>query len=303
VSPSPDPGPSPTPTGDAGLRVLVVDDEAPARDDLAWLLEREGSVGSVEVAGDATEALRTLQRHDLDVVFLDVRMPGLHGLDLARVLSRFAAPPKVVFVTAHEEHAVEAFELRAYDYLLKPVRVERLREALDRVRPPSVARLEDGTSTAPTTRASRAGGTSSTGGTSGTSGAAAGASPGAATRAGKPAGDLAVLAVESAGRTRFVARRDVRYAEASGDYTRLHTAEGAYLVRIPLSTLEGCWAAAGFFRIHRSYLVSLQAVTELRAATGSTVVVVDGRELPVSRRQSRGLKDALIRFRVGGTPR
>jgi DNA-binding LytR/AlgR family response regulator len=276
------PIPTPSPAGDAGLRVLVVDDEAPARDDLAWLLEREGSVGSVEVAGDATEALRTLQHHDLDVVFLDVRMPGLHGLDLARVLSRFAAPPKVVFVTAHEEHAVEAFELRAYDYLLKPVRAERLREALDRVRPPAVVRSEDGSGTARTSRVA---------------GARAG------TRAAKPAGDLAVLAVESAGRTRFVARRDVRYAEASGDYTRLHTAEGAYLVRIPLSTLEGCWAAAGFFRIHRSYLVSLQAVTELRAATGSTVVVVDGRELPVSRRQSRGLKDALIRFRVGGTPR
>jgi DNA-binding LytR/AlgR family response regulator len=112
-----------------------------------------------------------------------------------------------------------------------------------------------------------------------------------------------VLTVESAGRTRFVARHDVSYAEASGDYTRLHSADGSYLVRIPLSTLEARWIAAGFFRIHRSYLVSLQAVSELRAATGSMVVVVDGRELPVSRRQSRALKDALIRFRLGGNPR
>jgi DNA-binding LytR/AlgR family response regulator len=232
----------------------------------------------VEVAGDATEALRTLQRRDLDVVFLDVRMPGLHGLDLARVLSRFAAPPKVVFVTAHEEHAVEAFELRACDYLLKPVRAERLREALDRVRPTPG---ETGTDPGPTPPSARA----------------------RAPRPGKPTDDLAVLAVESAGRTRFVARRDVRYAEASGDYTRLHSVDGSYLVRIPLSTLEGCWVPTGFFRIHRSYLVSLQAVSELRTATSGVVVVVGSQELPVSRRQARGLKDALIRFRLGGTAR
>jgi DNA-binding LytR/AlgR family response regulator len=286
-----------------GLRVLVVDDEAPARDDLAWLLEREDSVSAVEVAGDANEALRTMQHSDLDVVFLDVRMPGLHGLDLARVLGRFAAPPKVVFVTAHEEHAVEAFELRAYDYLLKPVRAERLREALDRVRPEAAPADPRGTGEVgerPDHRGA-VGDADQSARREGTSAAAA--APGGPPAAPDAPDDLAVLTVESAGRTRFVARQDVRYAEASGDYTRLHSADGSHLVRIPLSTLEGCWVAAGFFRIHRSYLVSLQAVSELRAATGSTVVVVEGRELPVSRRQSRALKDALIRFRLGGNPR
>jgi len=235
-----------------GLRALVVDDESPARADLAWLLQREPTVARVEQAADATEALRALQRCDVDVVFLDVVMPGLSGLDLARVLSRFSAPPKVVFVTAYEGHAVEAFELQADDYLLKPVRTERLREALRRVAPRA-----------------------------------------------ETVDDADVLTVEIAGRTRFVARTDVRYAEASGDYTRLHTAAGSHLVRIPLSTLEARWAEAGFFRIHRSYLVSLLAVTELRATTGSVVVVVDGRELPVSRRQSRELKEALVRSRGG----
>jgi DNA-binding LytR/AlgR family response regulator len=259
-----------------GLRALVVDDEAPARDDLAWLLEREPSVGSVAVAGDATEALRTMQDHDDDVVFLDIRMPGLHGLDLARVLGRFASPPQVVFVTAYEEHAVEAFELRACDYLLKPVRAERLREALDRIEPHA-----------------RSTGTSA--------GTRPPVPPGAG---GAPVDDLAVLMVECAGRTRFVARTDVRYAEASGDYTRLHTADGGrHLVRIPLATLETRWAAAGFFRIHRSYLVSLQAVTEIRAAAGSVIVVVGGQELPVSRRQVGAFKEALIRSRAGSPGR
>lgn len=109
-----------------------------------------------------------------------------------------------------------------------------------------------------------------------------------------------MLTVETAGRTRFVSRDDVRYAEARGDYARLHTAEGAYLVRIPISTLEARWADAGFFRIHRGYLVSLGAVTELRAATGTgSLVVVDGRELPVSRRHARDFKEALVRSRTG----
>jgi DNA-binding LytR/AlgR family response regulator len=270
----------------AGLRVLVVDDEAPARADLAWLLDREPSVASVAVASDATEALRTLHGEETDVVFLDVRMPGLHGLDLARVLGRFAAPPQVVFVTAHEEHAVEAFELRACDYLLKPVRAERLREALARVRPP--------------------GPTPAGGPGPGPGLAAAGTrtGPGVGVPGGTDADDLAVLTVETAGRTRFVTRDDVRYAEASGDYTRIHAADGAYLVRIPISVLEARWVPAGFFRIHRGYLVALRAVTELRATTGAgSVVVVDGRELPVSRRHAREVKEALVRSRAGGRRR
>jgi DNA-binding LytR/AlgR family response regulator len=213
-----------------------------------------------------------------------VRMPGLHGLDLARVLGRFAMPPQVVFVPAHEEHAVEAFELRACDYLLKPVRAERLREALARVRPPAAAPAAGPPAARPVPELGDGG---------------VGGAPDA--HGGDDADEHAVLTVETAGRTRFIAREDVRFAEASGDYTRLHTADAGYLVRIPISALEARWAAAGFFRVHRSYLVSLRAVTELRASTGTgIVVVVDGRELPVSRRHARQVKDALVRSRAGG---
>lgn len=269
-----------------GLQALVVDDEAPARADLTWLLEREPSVASVTEASDANEALRILHTEETDVVFLDVLMPGLHGLDLARVLGRFAVPPQVVFVTAHEGHAVAAFELRACDYLLKPVRAERLREALARVRPAASALAPSAGPPA--------------------DGHGPGQDP---VHPGEPGdlsdpGDLAVLMVETAGRTRFVTREDVRYAEACGDYARLHTPDGAYLVRIPISTLEARWAEAGFFRIHRGFLVSLGAVTELRAATGTgSVVVVDGRDLPVSRRHSREFKEALVRSRTGSRRR
>ena len=113
--------------------VLVIDDERPALDELTFLLGRDPRIGEVLGTDSATEALRVLQAEEVDAVFLDIQMPGLTGLDLAQVLSRFKSPPPVVFVTAHEEHAVAAFELRAVDYVLKPVREERLAEAVRRV--------------------------------------------------------------------------------------------------------------------------------------------------------------------------
>ena len=115
------------------LRVLAVDDEPPALDELAYLLRADPRVGEVRTAGDAVLALQELDAMAYDAVFLDIRMPGLSGLDLAEVLARFAQPPAVVFVTAHEDAAVDAFALRAVDYLLKPLRQERLAEALSRL--------------------------------------------------------------------------------------------------------------------------------------------------------------------------
>ncbi|HET8988306.1 MAG TPA: LytTR family DNA-binding domain-containing protein [Humibacillus sp.] len=120
------------------LRVLAVDDEAPALDELVWMLERQPAVRQVVAASSGEAALRVIHEQPLDAIFMDVQMPGLSGLDLARVLSRFSTQPPVVFVTAHERHAVDAFELNVVDYVLKPVRDERLSEAVRRV----VHRLE-----------------------------------------------------------------------------------------------------------------------------------------------------------------
>ena len=120
-------------TEPVGLRVLVIDDERPALDELAFLLERDPRVLGVLTSDSATDALRVLQDLSVDAVFLDISMPGLSGLELAQVLARFKTPPPVVFVTAHEQHAVEAFDLNAVDYVLKPVREERLAEAVRRV--------------------------------------------------------------------------------------------------------------------------------------------------------------------------
>ncbi len=115
------------------LTALVIDDERPALDELGFLLGHDDRIGEVLRCDSATEALRLLQDREVDVVFLDIQMPGLSGLDLAQVLARFRVPPPVVFVTAHEQHALEAFDLNAVDYVLKPVRAERLAEAVRRV--------------------------------------------------------------------------------------------------------------------------------------------------------------------------
>lgn len=240
------------------LRVLVVDDERPALDELAWLLERDDRVGPVLTTDSAAEALRLLQEEPVDAVFMDIRMPGLTGLDLARVLSRFKTPPPVVFVTAHDEHAVDAFELNAVDYLLKPVRDARLAEAVRRVVEAA------GTADQPT--------------------------------------DSDSIAVELGGVTRFISRGDVRYVEAQGDYARLHTESGSHLVRVPLTSLEDEWRDAGFVRIHRSLLVALPHIEEVRMESGRCTVMVGGEELAVSRRHTRELRDLLVRrSRPGGS--
>jgi len=243
------------------LEVLVVDDEEPALEDLAYLLRQHPRIGSVVTASDATEALRRLRDGSFAAVFLDIRMPGLDGLELARVLSRFARPPEIVFVTAFEQHAVEAFELQAVDYLLKPVRPERLSDAIRRLGAP------------------------------------------ARRPASESSEDPDRIAVETGGRTRMIERDSIRFVEASGDYVRLHTDDGAFLVRVPISSLEESWRDAGFVRVHRRYLIALRHVTELRTRSGGGYdLVVAGQELPVSRRHAKELRDRLART-PGSRPR
>src|SRR6478609_8409862 len=115
------------------LRVLAVDDEPPALDELAYLLRADPRVATVNTASDVADAFRVLRDNDVDAVFLDIRMPGLDGMELARVLSRFAKPPAVVFVTAYDDRAAEAFDLGVADYVRKPVQADRIAESLRRV--------------------------------------------------------------------------------------------------------------------------------------------------------------------------
>jgi len=234
------------------LRVLVIDDERPALDELAFLLRGDDRVADILTSDSATHALRVLREEDVDCVFLDIQMPGLTGLELAQVLSRFRSPPPIVFVTAHEGHAVEAFDLQAVDYVLKPVRADRLAEAVRRV-------VHGGERAATAVQGVQ-------------------------------------IPVERAGVTRFINRDDVTHVEAHGDYARLHAAGDSYLIRTPLSSLEEEWGPAGFVRIHRSLLVALAHVNEVRMESGRCSVLVGaGTELGVSRRHTRELRDLLLK--------
>ncbi|MGW0179289.1 LytR/AlgR family response regulator transcription factor [Nocardia sp. NPDC003345] len=238
------------------MRVLAVDDEQPALDELLYLLRGEPSVTEVHGAGDATAALRMLRSHGADAVFLDINMPGLDGMELAGVLGEFANPPAIVFVTAHEDHAVAAFDLGAVDYLLKPVRQERLGAALRRV-------------------------------------AAHRARPGAEA---DPAGNNEVIPVELAGVTTLVHRSQVSWVEAEGDYARLHTDTGSHLVRIPLSALQERWRDGFLrvHRSYLVALGRVTGLRTVGSATRVCLRGAGPVELPVSRRQVRELKQRLV---------
>lgn len=249
-------------------RVLVVDDEAHAREDLTDLLYATGRVGQVETAENATEALLMLDERPYDAVFLDIRMPGLDGLQMARILRRFADPPAVVFVAASDQHGVEAFAVEAIDYLLKPVSHERLLasiQRIDRLRGEPFKTVDSGDEP-------------------------------------DEPDDLPFVAVEVAGKTVLIERDEVRYVEAEGDYVRFHTYADSYLVRRPLASVASEWAPHGFVRIHRSYVVNLRHVAEISPFFNQTLMVkmkdAAGSRLPVSRRQARELRDRL-RLRGG----
>ena len=240
-------------SGAAALRILAVDDEPGALEDIARLLRATDPVGEVVCVRDGDEALRRVGAEGFDAVFLDVRMEGLDGLELARVLRQFARPPELVFVSAHDDAAVEAFELHALDYLRKPVARGRVDEAVARVR---------------------------------------------AARAGAPGGDaaaadhemVAVATAHGAAR-RLLARDEITFVTSHGDFVRIVTADGRFLLRHTLSEIERRWAPYGFVRVHRQFLANLHRAVELRPQLGGTaeLVFADGSAVPVARRHLAGL--------------
>lgn len=242
-----------------GLTLLAVDDERPALEDLVRMLRASPLVARVEAAASAAEALVALGAGGdaYDALFLDVRMPGLDGLELARVLRRFERPPAIVFVSAFDDAAVDAFELAALDYLVKPVSRRRLDDAIDRVR--------------------RARGATPAAGTEGL--------------------DADVLPVDTlrGGGTRLLARSSILYLQAHGDYVRVASDDGRFLLRARMADLEARWSGHGFARVHRGYLVNLRRAVEVRPQLNGTAVLVmaDGAEVPIARRQVGELRRRL----------
>ncbi|HYC70281.1 MAG TPA: LytTR family DNA-binding domain-containing protein [Opitutaceae bacterium] len=238
------------------LRALIVDDEPLARERLRGFLSGEPDVAVVGECGDGPAAAAAIRRETPDVVFLDLQMPGCGGLEVVAQLPA-ARRPAVVFATAHERFAVDAFDLEAVDYLLKPFDRERLRQALRRVR----AHL------------GRRAGVDEAGGDG-------------------AAGDR--VAVKADGRIVFLAPAEVLRVEAADNYVILHLAGGRLMVRETMAAIESRLGPRLFARINRSALVQLAQIREIQPAQHGdySVVLRDGTRLPLS----RSLRGQLDRF-------
>jgi len=242
-------------------RVLIVDDEPPARARLRALVAEQPDFEAVGECADGPEAIARLRSEPHDLVLLDVRMPGCSGFDVVRAVGAARLPP-VVFITAYDEHALEAFELEALDYLLKPVDRERFtaalarsrREILERRGGRLAARLE-----ALLARIDRA----------------------------REAGNEA-LVLRERGRTLVVEPREIEWIEAADNYLRVHAGAREHLVRGTLGAMEERLAPHGFLRIHRSLLVNPDVVRELcRRSGGEVELLLRGGVRLVSSRQYR----------------
>lgn len=267
------------------LRALLVDDESPARKELRYLLQEYTDLQVIGEAANAIEALELINNLDYSVVFLDIDMPGLKGIDLASQIKDKEHAPAIIFITAHEEFAVEAFCVNALDYLLKPINSKRLNQAINKLyiynntltstpsapTPSTVDVAEPSPVTPPSNpKASSENGTS------------------------RP---LEVIPVEQRGKTILLRPEEIIYIFTDKDNVFAKTQKESYLTRFTLRELEARLNPNLFFRTHRCYLVNIQRMRELIPYfNGTYSIVVDDNErseVPVSRTQSRKLKEIL----------
>jgi two-component system LytT family response regulator len=253
------------------LRAVVVDDEPLARARLRRLLAQEPDLEVVGECGNGADAVDCIGEQQPDVVFLDLHMPQSGGLEVARAL-RAEDVPAIVFVTAHDQHAVEAFEVQATDYLLKPVTRARLQEAVRRVRQRLRAPVRPRSGLAP-----------------------AAAAPGE-----PPPPWLNRFAVKQGNQTLFVKAQDVDYIEAAANYVVLCTRKGNHILRETLRNLEGSLSPASFLRVSRSVIVNLERVSAIRAVAPGEwqMVLAGGREFPMT----RGWKEVQERLQYSASP-
>jgi len=256
------------------LRALIIDDEPLARDCVRLALQEEDGIEVVGECHDGTAAVEAIRRHDPDLVFLDVQMPGLSGFE---VIERIGVDemPAVIFITAYEEHALRAFEVHAADYLLKPFEDQRVREAIRHAKRQLLARREGELGRRLAALLSEFKGLTET--------------PEAAGDEGP--GTLSRIAVRSDDRITFVAATDVDWFEASGNNVRLHVGKDVYEIRSTMRRLVESLDPEIFIRIHRSAIVNVQRVKEVQPWVGGDYLAIlrDGQQLKVSRNYRRRL--------------
>ena len=247
------------------LTTLLVDDEPLAREGLRMLLAGDADIAAIQEAKDGREAVRSIRETRPDLVFLDVQMPEMDGFAVVKEIGA-EQMPAVVFVTAHDKYAIQAFEINAIDYLLKPVTELRFRQTLARakgrlsLKPPPDEASRQILSLLETIASPRRG--------------------------------LKRLAVRSAGKTIFVDVEDIDWIEAAENYVQLHAGRAAHLLHVAMNTLEKSLDPEIFLRIHRSVMVNVRRIKELQAAQHGEYVITleNGIRLQSGRAYSERLK-------------
>lgn len=258
------------------LKALIIDDEYPARQELRFML---GCFNNIEIVGEATcatEALTLIKALDYQVLFLDINLPGMNGLELGAVIQELPRPPFVIFVTAYDDHAIEAFDVNAIDYILKPIDEKRLKRAIDRV----IKAQQEREACKPMTSADNL-------------------TLDAAKQAATNTSEIKInrIPAEKQGKTILVDIGDLFYAFTERDYVYIKTFSDKLFTRFTLKELEARLGGGMFFRTHRCYIVNLHKVKEIVPFFNGTYNLVledkDQSEVPVSRAQAKKLRKIL----------
>lgn len=247
------------------LKALIVDDEYPARKELRYLLENHPEIQVVGEAANAYEALELIEALDYAVLFLDIDMPGFTGLELAQKIKELGKSPCVVFITAHEQFALDAFSVDAVDYLLKPIDPKRLAKTVQKIQ--EIMSLRSSTPKSQETG-----------------------------RKAAPA-NLGLIPVEHQGKTILLDEESIVFIHASNDYTYIKTSRERFLTRFTLKELEQRLNPEQFYRCHRSYLVNIKKTKAvIPLYNGTLILIVDDdekSEVPVSRAQAKNIRQIL----------
>ena len=238
------------------IRTLVVDDEPVARARVLALLRDESDIEVIGECATGPQAISAIENTSPDLVFLDIQMPQMNGLELARTLGD--TMPAVVFITAYDEYALRAFEVHALDYVLKPFSAERFKSALMHARQHLSKRAVSGVREPVNTRRDR-------------------------------------LVIKSSGRIYFVRTQEIDWCEAAGNYVRLHVGQQTHLVRGTMGHIEAQLDPAQFVRVHRSTIVNVDRIQELRSSFSGEYVILlsDKTRLTLSRGYRDGLQTKL----------